>query len=116
MKIAMLLVASLFLFTGSLFLVKVVHWGYLVPWFFVGIGFLSLLFIRLSKRDIRDAAGSENFGEILLNSLGLVVIVIGYMSNQLVPSILFLVEVWLIIIHINKIQSRISTNSPSDPR
>lgn len=101
MKIGTLIIFCLVLFGGSLFLEKSASWGHIIPWVWVGFGALAVVIIFASRTKFRGALKSDSFGDILLNSLGLIILVLGFLSHQLFPTIIFLVEAWILMLLLN---------------
>lgn len=96
MRIEILSIGALVLFGGSLFLEKVAPWGRMTPWWIVGAGALAVLLSFIFRSKFRTRLRNPSFGDILLNSLGLVILVIGFLSRQWPAAVAFLFEIWLV--------------------
>ncbi|MGJ8632375.1 MAG: hypothetical protein ACSHX7_00490 [Luteolibacter sp.] len=113
MKIEIFSIVALTLFGGSLFLEKVVTWGRLIPWWLAAAGVLATIFTFSYRSKIKANLVNSSFVDLLMNSLGIIVLVIGFLSRQTIPTIVFLLDVWLIILMLSKKNSSSATKSIS---
>jgi energy-converting hydrogenase Eha subunit G len=93
MKIALSILASMLFFGFSLFASLKICYGSYLPWLVILLSAAGLFYVYKNKQ--LDVAGNSWFGNFALSGLGLILGVVGFASEQIIPTIIFLAEVWV---------------------